>query len=472
MSGELKPYPEYKDSGVEWLGEVPGHWEVRRLSQIGTLFKGRGGSKEDEVPSGVPCIRYGDLYTSHRNFIHDSRSFVSEERAAAYTRINFGDVLFAASGETIDEIGKSAVSLLRSEAVCGGDVILFRPRHEVDARYLGYAADCWPAAVQKASMGRGFTVIHIYTSELKRLGLALPPLPEQSAIARFLDHAGQRIQRYIGAKQRLIALLEEQKRTIIHQAVTGQIDVRTGRPYETYRNSAAGWLGRIPADWKVRRIGSFSTVGNGSTPSRDNADYWTNGHHGWLTSSAVNWGTINKAKEFVTDKAVRECHLPPVKAGSVLVGITGQGKTRGMAAMLGIDATINQHIAYITPNSDLIRPKYLQLVLGSAYAELRAISSASGSTRPALTCEDIKQFRVPVPSGVEQLCLVEFLSKVDARFHRCMNLVQRQFAFARELSTRLISDVVTGKLDVREIKLPEELDLPTCPAPTGPRPKG
>ena len=250
----LKPYPAMKDSGVPWLGEVPVHWEARQLGQFGMLLKGSGGTKEDEVPAGIPCVRYGDLYTSHEYFILKARSFVSSAKAKEYTPIKFGDVLFAASGETIEEIGKSAVNLIPSQACCGGDVILFRPNREVDARYLGYGTDCTPSALQKATMGRGITVMHIYGDQLKRLSMALPPLLEQAAIVRYLDHADRRIQRYIRAKQKLITLLEEQKQAIIHQAVTGQIDVRTGQPYPAYKPSGVEWLGDVPEHWERARL--------------------------------------------------------------------------------------------------------------------------------------------------------------------------------------------------------------------------
>ena len=256
MIADLKPYPAYKDSGVEWLGDVPEHWEVRTLAQFGKLSKGCGGNKDDEVAEGVPCVRYGDLYTTHDHCIRKSRSFVSKGNAAEYTTIRFGDVLFAGSGETIDEIGKSAVNLMQTEACCGGDVIVFRPSRQVDARYLGYATDCRPAVVQKATMGRGITVMHIYGTQLKRLTLPLPPLPEQTAIVRFLDHIDRRIQRYIRAKQKLITLLEEQKQAIIHQAVTGQVDVRTGQPYPAYKPSGVEWLGDVPAHWTTARLKS------------------------------------------------------------------------------------------------------------------------------------------------------------------------------------------------------------------------
>ncbi len=110
MIADLKTYPEMKDSGVEWLGEVPEHWEVRQLGRIGQFSKGNGGTKEDEVADGVPCVRYGDLYTQHRYFVINSRACVNEEKVADYTPILHGDVLFAVSSETIEEIGKSAVS--------------------------------------------------------------------------------------------------------------------------------------------------------------------------------------------------------------------------------------------------------------------------------------------------------------------------------------------------------------------------
>ena len=156
MAAELKPYRAYKDSGVEWLGAVPAHWEVRHLGRFGRLFKGGGGTKEDERESGVPCVRYGDLYTQHQVFITATRACVTPELAdTVYTPIRYGDVLFAGSGETIDEIGKSAVNLIPGPACCGGDVIILRPSIDADARFLGYAMDCAATARQRRASAAG-----------------------------------------------------------------------------------------------------------------------------------------------------------------------------------------------------------------------------------------------------------------------------------------------------------------------------
>ena len=159
-----------------------------------------------------------------------------------------------------------------------------------------------------------------------------------------------------------------------------------------------------------------------------------------------------EAKQFVTETALQECHLPRVPADSVLVGITGQGKTRGMAAVLAIEATINQHVAYITPNNSRVgaSPGYLHMCLTAAYTELRAISSASGSTKGALTCEDIKSFRVVLPPVDEQEAVLLAIRRKLSNVEGCADLERRQINLVKEYRTRLIADVVTGKLDVRE----------------------
>ena len=259
---EPMPYPDYRPTGILWMRWVPVHWETPSLGQVGTLTKGTGGNKEDEQPTGIPCVRYGDLYTTHKYFIENTRSFIPPESGGQYTRLKFGDVLFAASGETIDEIGKSAVNLLGEPAYCGGDVILFRPHRPLLPRYAGYMMDCHAIARQKATMGRGFTVYHIYGKQLKYLRIPIPPPEEQAAIVRFLDHADEQIRRYIAGKERLIALLEEQRQALVHQAVTRGLD-----PSVKLKDSGVEWLGEVPEHWEVVRLGNTGRFfkGNGGT---------------------------------------------------------------------------------------------------------------------------------------------------------------------------------------------------------------
>lgn len=255
----------------------------------------------------------------------------------------------------------------------------------------------------------------------------------------------------------MIKLLEEQKQAIIHRAVTRGLD-----PSVRLKLSGVEWLGDVPEHWELWQIGHFSRIGNGSTPSRSNSAYWTDGHYPWLNSAYANQESVTKANQFVTNTALRECHLPVVQPGSVLVAITGQGKTRGKATVLRMEATINQHLAFITPKGEVVSADYLRLALHGAYSQLRSISDDSGSTKGALTCADLKHFRLALPPPFEQK---QILVAVDSETFVCsaaIDQASREISLLREYRTRLIEDVVTGKLDVREAtaKLPDETEEP------------
>ena len=226
----LDPNVPLKDSGIEWLGMVPQHWEIEQLGRIGVFSKGSGGTKEDETTEGVSCIRYGDLYTKYDLFVDNVKSYISEDKAVNYTPIQYGDVLFAGSGETIEEIGKSAVNLLHDSVYCAGDVIIFRPSIKLNAKFFGFATGCPYARYQKSCMGRGITIMHIYARELKYLTVALPPISEQVAIVEYLDRVTAKIDIAVAGAERQIELLNEYRTRLIADVVTGKLDVRDATP--------------------------------------------------------------------------------------------------------------------------------------------------------------------------------------------------------------------------------------------------
>ena len=223
----IDPYPKLKPSGVEWLGDVPDHWKVESLGAFGHFFKGSGGTRSDRSTTGVRCIRYGDIYTLYDCHFRTSSGFVSKQESSNYTQIRYGDVLFAGSGETIDEIGKSVANLVREHTCCGGDVIVFRPAPGVlDPVFSGYALDCTHASWQKSCMGRGVTVMHIYASELKHLIIPLPVRQEQEAIGAFLDRETAKIDKATTLARQETDLLREYRTRLISDVVTGKVDVR------------------------------------------------------------------------------------------------------------------------------------------------------------------------------------------------------------------------------------------------------
>ena len=228
----LDPNVKLKSSGMEWMGDVPEHWAVVQLGRLGSFSKGSGGTKEDEAPIGLPCIRYGDLYTTHKYFIEESRSFIPVEKASSYTPIKKGDVLFPTSGETIEEIGKSAVNLIEQPVYCGGDLIIFRPKAMMNAKYSGYSLDSAKAQDQKSKMGRGVSIMHIYSNQLKYLWMPIPPAEEQEAISGYIDEFTEAIDKSITQACRQIELMQEYRTRLIADVVTGKVDVREARAFK------------------------------------------------------------------------------------------------------------------------------------------------------------------------------------------------------------------------------------------------
>ena len=449
-----KPYPEHKDSGVEWLGAVPAHWEVRHLGRVGRLFKGGGGTKEDERESGVPCVRYGDLYTQHTFFITASRACVAPEVAATvYTPLRFGDVLFAGSGETIDEIGKSAVNLIRGSACCGGDVIIFRSSIRADPRFLGYVSDCPSSARQKTCMGRGFTVVHIYSSDLKYMAIPLPPVPEQAAIVRFLDHVDRRIRRYIRAKEKLIALLEEQKQALIHEAVTGRIDVRTGRPYPAYKDSGVEWLAVVPEHWRLRRLKDVAAVQTGITLGKDYKGRLTISRP-YLRVANVQDGHLRLIKVKSVDVPVSEAERATLVAGDVLMTEGGDIDKLGRGCVWRgeIGGCLHQnHVFAVRCKRPVVNPDFLVRLMESQHGRVYFELTAKRTTNLACTNgTTLRAFPVLLPEPEEQRGMLNAIARHTRALGEAMARTQREIDLMREYRTCLISDIVTGKLDVRE----------------------
>lgn len=445
MIANLKPYPAMKDSGVPWLGKVPEHWEVGRIK---TLFR----EKDERGGTGSGALL---SLTRTKGIIPQaeaSKRIASAEDLSKYRVCRPGDLVMNRM-----QAWSGMFALSTYAGVISPDYSIFGTIDKSNVKFFEHLFKT-PIVVDQfaqSSKGIGSGFNRLYTPDFGAVPVVVPPLSEQTAIVRFLDHADRRVRSYILAKQKLINLLEEQKQAIIHRAVTRGLNSNV-----RLKPSGVEWLGDVPEHWEAWQIGHFSRVGNGSTPSRGNSAYWSSGYYPWLNSAYANQENVTQADQFVTDTALRECHLPIVPPGSVLVAITGQGKTRGKATVLRIEATINQHMAFITPNTKIASADYVRLALHGSYAQLRSISDDSGSTKGALTCADLKHFRLMLPPPPEQSVI---LAAVETETHACsaaIDRAHREIALLREYRIRLIADVVTGKLDVREAaaQLPDEAD--------------
>jgi type I restriction enzyme S subunit len=207
-----------KNTNPFYNNEIPCDWEIFELGKLGNFSKGKGILKEQLIEKGLPCIRYGELYTTHNYIVKEFKSFISDEVAKESNEIKNGDILFAGSGETIEEIGKCAAYIGNKKAYAGGDVIILSTNKNINAECLSYALETDSARKQKRRLGQGNSVVHIYPSDLKEIKITLPPLPEQTAIAKLLSTWDNAITK----TQALIAQKEQRKKWLMQNLLTGK----------------------------------------------------------------------------------------------------------------------------------------------------------------------------------------------------------------------------------------------------------
>ena len=285
--------------------------------------------------------------------------------------------------------------------------------------------------------------------EVYEMRAVVPPLPEQRAIARFLDHADRRIRRYIRAKKRLIELLEEQKQAIIHQAVTGQIDVRSGQPYPAYKDSGVEWLGEVPEHWEVRRL-RYLVEGKLAYGANAAAEYTNR-----------EWPRYLRITDFGPDGRLRSQtfrSLPPeiakdylVEPGDVL--LARSGATVGKAFLVGEESGGACYAGYLIrarPHRGRLLPGFLfAFTQSSEFRRWRDLTLIV-ATIENIGADKYAGLPIPTPPVSEQQRILRFIDLAGGDLDRAAKRATSAISLLREYRTRLIADVVTGKVDVRD----------------------
>ncbi len=452
-----RAYADYVDSGHSSVGDIPAHWRTLGLGRIGSFFKGGGGTKEDETDEGLPCIRYGDLYTRHEYCITETRSRISLDRTSSYTELQYRDLLFAGSGETLEEIGKSAVNLLREPAFCGGDVIILRPDIDADAAFLGYAADCDSARHQKACMGRGVTVMHIYGSELKYLAVPLPPLDEQRAIAAFLDSETVRIDELISKQELLIERLDEYRTALITQVVTKGLPPEAAEavgldPTPTFTDAGVEWLREVPEHWSVARL-KWSTA------------FWVNGVWGEEPEGADDLVCVRVA-DFDRQTSRVSLESPTLRQigesqrnnrmlskGDLLLEKSGGGMKQLVGCVVLYDhdvpAVCSNFVGRVVPAEDADSAfwTYVHSALYTGKLNYPAIKQTTGIQN--LDASAYFDTYVAYPPLPEQKAISNYLDAQSRSIDALRAKAELSIERLQEYRSALVSAAVTGKIDVR-----------------------
>ena len=415
-----------KDSQVKWIGDVPTHWPVLPIRAIFEEVKERNLPNEPmlsvTIKNGV--IRQNDLLED------SSRKDSSNLDKSAYKLVRLGDVTYNKM-----RAWQGAVGVSDYQGIVSPAYVVERPREGVNSRYFHYLlrTPSFAKEAERWSYGIASDMWSLRPEHFKMIYACLPALPEQIAIVTFLDHADRRIRRYIRAKQKLISLLEEQKQAIIHLVVTGQIDVRTGQPYSAYKRSGIGWLGAIPEHWELSRVkAEFRCLDHRRLPLSGT-------ERGTMVSRQYEYygasGVIDKVDEYLFDDEL----LLIAEDGANLVlrhlplAIIARGKF-----------WVNNHAHILKPKRG--RLEYLADVMEG----LNYLRWISGAAQPKLTQDRLMSIAIAVAPREEQNKIVSYIATETGHLRSSIAGTHREVNLLREYRNRLVADVVTGKLDVRE----------------------
>ncbi len=272
----------------------------------------------------------------------------------------------------------------------------------------------------------------------------IPPADEQAAIVRFLNHTNQRIERTIRAKRKVIALLNEQKQVIIHRAVTRGLD-----PNVRLKPSGISWLGEIPEGWIKRKMKHLVSTVGGMTPSKGQELFW-NGTIPWVSPKDMKVREIFDSKDHISNLALKQTNISLIKPPAVLIVVRGMILARTFpTAVTRVPITINQDMKALLPKTELNADYFVNLLTG-IQRELLNLVEESGHGTCCLRTDSWESLFLPLPPLSEQLNVCAFLNTELANLSATISRTEHKIDLLREYRTRLIADVVTGKLDVRE----------------------
>ena len=445
---DSRPYPAYKPSGIEWLGDVPAHWDV--LPNRAIFVEVNEQNFPDEQMLSVTIV---NGVIRQKELLEDtSKKDSSRLDKNAYKLVQPGDIAYNKM-----RAWQGAVGVSEYRGIISPAYVVQRPRNGNNSHYLHHLlrTPAFSKEAERWSYGITSDMWSLRPEHFKMIYTCVPPLAEQAAIVRFLDHADQRIRRYIRAKQKLIALLEEQKQTIIHQAVTGQIDVRTGQPYPSYKDSGVEWLGDVPEDWEVvplRRVTLDSC--DGPFGSGLKSSHYTEEGIRVVRLQNIGHGEFKDSDAaFISSEHYLSLGDHSVISGDVLIaGLGDNNHPAGRACVAPeniIPAMVKADCFRFRLNQTRIQPRFAALQL-TATATVASALLSTGATRQRTNLQATAGRAIGIPSVPEQNLIVKYITAEVSGIGGAQVAVQREIELLREYCTRLIADVVTGKLDVRE----------------------
>lgn len=440
---KYQPYPEYKDSGVEWLGDIPIHWIVRRLKHTASIQSGipKGKNLTDKTTISVPMLRVANVQDGYLN-LDDIHQIDIEPHELERYSLRKGDVLMNEGGDN-DKLGRGAVWQGEIEPCIHQNHVFVIRTENIEPEWLQQLMQSSYAKFYFYSVAKQSTnLASISSSNIKETPLFIPPKPERIKVLSFLNYETARIDRLISQQQRLIELLKEKRQAVISHAVTKGLNLDT-----PMKDSGIEWLGRVPEHWSVGRYkfcNSRIIVGIAEAATHAYVD------HGvpLIRSTNIKESGLDCSDVLYLDPAfAAQNFTKKLRAKDIVTVRTGYP---GVSAVLPSELDNSQCFTNLvaTPlpqqESDFLC-EYLNSAVGKSYFDL----NAWGSAQKNISVPILQNFPVAWPSKVEQLEIVSFCKKTKQKYNRLIDNAMKGIDLLQERRSALISAAVTGKIDLR-----------------------
>lgn len=441
---EISRYEKYKDSGIEWIGEIPENWDIKKIKHR-CYVKGRVGWKglksSEFLTDGFSYLVTGTDFKND-TVDWDNCYHIDEERynEDPYIQLQNEDLLITKDGT----IGKLAVVTNLDKPAClnSGIFVVRSTKEDFSTRYLLWVLKSSTFTDFNGLTAYGSTIQHLYQNVFVEFAFAFPPVQTQISIADYLGKKTAEIDQIIANKQKLITFYEEEKQAVINHAVTKGLTANV-----TLKDSGVDWLGEIPEHWEQKNLKYLARVQTGGTPKIQNAkmDYFADGTINWYTpSDFYNDGVLEDSNRKINEFAVEENEVEIFPENSVyLVSI---GATLGKVGLSKTKASANQQINVIIFDKSLLNPFYGYYFLVSNKEMIKL--EADYTTLPILNQTKTKSLTIAYPNLKEQDEIVQYIDKECVRINTILEKFNKQIDLLKEYRTTLISEVVTGKIKV------------------------
>lgn len=437
---KYQKYAEYKDSGVEWLGKIPSHWDMWKLShaynEIGSGTT-PSTSNEENFEGDIPWITTGEL---RENVILDTKKKVSKKTIDQFPTLKkypVGSVAIAMYGATIGRLGIFGIEATTNQACC-----VMTTSNVLNNKYLFYWLQAFKNEIIQLSSGGGQP--NINQEKVASLKVSAPLIDDQIKIANFLDHETAKIDSLIEKQQKLIELLKEKRQAVISHAVTKGLN-----PDVAMKDSGVEWLGQVPEHWEIPRLKQLvrygSSISYGIVQPGDALEEGVP----FIQTTNISKGSF-KLEDFQKTSASIESNYPRsrLEGGEVILGIRASIGAAFVVPMSFKGVNLSRGIARILP-IDFLSSDFLVWYFKSNAVDQYWGLSKQGSTFSEVSIETVKELNVVIPPIKEQEAISEFLLIQSDKFNNLIKAATSQKQLLLERRTALISSVVTGKIDVR-----------------------